>query len=146
MRLIYFIFIVLVPLLAASSLQAGPLKNDQGLMRFDTFDARLIRRNRLLRDLVAIDPWLVRTIIDLSQSQRNNHPVDGVDPVQNPDLVGPDQTMSVKTEWSDLLSHAQDELQGAARASRPRTRSPEGSLEFLDMLKKAKEAKDRAPK
>jgi hypothetical protein len=32
------------------------------------------------------------------------------------------------------------------RSTKPSTRSPEGSLEFIEMMKKAKEAKDTAPK
>jgi hypothetical protein len=146
MRLIVIIFVLVLFLMAGSPLHADPLTNDHAPMRFDAADAWLIQRNRLLRDLVSIDPRLAKSIADLSKRRHNDHPVDGVDPTQNPDLVGSDRTVTATPEWSDLLGRAKTELHGITRAGKPATRSPEGSLEFIEMVKKAKEAKEAAPK
>jgi hypothetical protein len=115
---------------------------ERALLPFNATDAMIIQRNILLRDLVESDPRLVKAIVDRSRVQRNNHLIAGLDPKQNPDLVGLDNAAEVNPEWLALLQQAQDEIRGRTPLKKPRTRSPEGSLEFIEMMKKAKEAKE----
>jgi hypothetical protein len=97
-------------------------------LHFSEQDARFIQRNKLLRDLVAMNPSLIRQTLDLIESGTAFPAIDGINAEENPDLF------------------RKESANAAAPAAKPRTRSAEGSIELIEMLRKAKEAKEATQK
>jgi hypothetical protein len=146
MRLIAGTLLTLAIVIPEGHLRAEPSTNNHTGISSDAVDARLIQRNSLLRELVGIDPGLVKTIVMLIRLERNFHPVDGIDAKRNPDLVGSNKASQTTTEWYELLTRAQAESLRSVRQGIPKMQSPEGSLEFIEMVRKARESKNAASK
>ena len=120
------------------------------LPQFSSADVQTIGRNALLNGIINDDPWLVRRILDLVAKRAERHDFDPFAPP--PDGVdassNPDLGGSTRTSAGSIEWF---DLLKRARAEKEKIeKSPTGSksaassVEFLEMLRRAKGAKETA--
>ena len=113
--------------------------------RFSAQETQTIARNELLRDIVQADPWLVRHMLDLISRRAKPGRAQGLGEATNPDLAVTPRDPQGVVEWNALIKRAKAEKAQRAKAIEPgSTRSSEGSVEMLDMMRRAKARKDAA--
>jgi hypothetical protein len=118
----------------------------QDQLFFEHAELKIIQKNQFLSVLHPIDQKPTKAIIDTTSIKRNTHPRAGIDLRLNPDLVGSDSKGRVSPEWISLLDRAKAKLNEVKRSNSKAPRSAEGSIEFIEMLRKAKEAKEAPSK
>ena len=123
---------------------AGPAQADlRGQPQFSAAESQTIARNELLNAVVAADPWLVRRMLDIIAHGRTPEAMR---------FGGRPRRSTRSVDYAPRLAgHRRMERTGQARASRkgsprktsarPSSRSAEGTVEMLDMLKNAAKAK-----
>ena len=140
MRFIGLIWMGLSALIVSQATHAQDRSEVVQPLRFSAKDQRLIQRNQLLRELVPDDPIIVRKILNLltDRSSAEIAPGRGA----NPDLL--DLNRDFPKELSDMVVLAQSMMDQRTAKTHRTSRSPEGSIEYIEMMKRAKAAKDAA--
>ncbi len=113
---------------------------------FTAQETQTIVRNELLRDIVQADPWLVRRLLDLiphSSADRGQPTAVAVDTTTNPDLTASPRDVLGSVEWIGLIKKAKAEKDQRVKAAEPiQSRSAEGTIEMIEMMRQAKLRKE----
>ena len=104
--------------------------------RFDGRDRAAIARDEVLSAIVGRDPWLVRRILDLGTAGDAESPASS----GGADLGAPRDAAS-SVEWIALLKRARAERDALRPSTDGASRSAEGAVDIIDMMKKAKRVK-----
>jgi hypothetical protein len=140
--------LVLSTLILASA--AGGARADMvGAPNFSANESTTVAHNALLRDIIEVDPWLVRRMLDImshpgaSSARTTADSAENVDPATDPDLAISPRDVQGVVEWNSLIKRAK-----AAKERRDKdpgatlTRSSEGTLEMIDMMRQARIRKE----
>jgi hypothetical protein len=115
--------------------------------RFSTVEGRMIDRNELLSAIVAQDPWLVRQILDLVAGRKGRvGDTSAAAALGGLDLSqDPDLAPAARTAAGSIelidLLRRAREEKEAARGKPPTGRSAAGTVETIEMLRRAQDAK-----
>jgi hypothetical protein len=137
--------LVLSTLILVGGAAAAARADMIGTPNFTAEETQTIARNELLRGIVQADPWLVRCMLDMMPrpgaglGRAAADPDAGVDPAADPDLaIAPRDAQGV-VEWNSLIKRAKVEKERRENAPDSNlTRSSEGTLEMIEMMRKAK--------
>jgi hypothetical protein len=131
------------------SAAAGARADMVGSPNFSAEETTTIARNELLRDIIEADPWLVRRMLDImshpgpSSARAVADPAASVDPETDPDLTISPRDVQGVVEWNSLVKRAKAEKERRDKdPGATLTRSSEGTLEMLDMMRQARIRKE----
>jgi hypothetical protein len=120
-----------------------------GAPNFTAEETTTVARNALLRDIIEADPWLVRRMLDImshpgpSSARAVADRAASVDPASDPDLAISPRDVQGVVEWNSLVKRAKAEKERRDKdAGAALTRSSEGTLEMIDMMRQARIRKE----
>jgi hypothetical protein len=117
-------------------------QDTSGSPQFTAAETSTVGRNEILRTLMETDPWLVRQVLDtVAERSAKDGAFDTEAFVNNTFCGGPDASLHTdasSVEWIEML-HRVKQLKACKTEASGRT--AKGSVEMLELMKKAQEQK-----